>query len=332
MESTTFVGGHTASILCASAFDNGAAVSAGENGEVCLWSSDGKVVKTVCLSNKQDVMSILGSKLDLNTILLASGSCVKKYDIRQFEQPTENIELECDEINQIALSDDEKFLAVAEDSGHVIVYNLGDKKVSRTLRKHSNMCSSVSFRPGKANELYSVSYDKKLIHWDFHRVRTLNIIDMDTLDAGPESVSKYMINPPFIHTLSVSVDGNFVACGTENAKVQVFNGRRRNLEFINTLSGHRLGVSQVHFPRTGKNELLVSGGNDGQVLLWHTSALTAKKTKENEEEEESVLPWYTVNHGEKINWLTSAGTDTNSLFLFVCDSSSTMTRYTVGQV
>ena len=330
MEPITFSGGHTETILCIQILENATILSCGENGEVCLWSHNGAVLQTLHLDKKHDVLSAVGSKNNPHFIYLTSGSCVKKFDLRNFTVPVEDLSFESDEINQIILSEDEKYLAVADDSGFVTVYNLPEKKVARTLRKHANICSSVAFRPGKINELYSASYDKTLIHWDFHRVRALNTINMDELDhMSSDSVSKYLINPPFIHSLAVSDDGTFVTCGTENARIHVFNGHRRSLEYIYSLEGHRLGVSQVLFPIKDQTGLLLSGGNDGQIFLWRLPTVSNKKTAR---EEAVIKPWHTISHGNKVNWLATSSIETNSLSLFVCDNSSMLTKYSVGQI
>merc|ERR1712004_146278 len=79
----------------------------------------------------------------------------------------------------------------------------------------------------------------------------------------------YMVSPPFVYSLSVSRNGNLVACGTENALVQLFNASKRTLAFVASLRGHNSGVSQVHF-LPSSDHILVSGGNDGKIYIWDT--------------------------------------------------------------
>ena len=346
-------GGHTETILTAIVTSSGKIITGGEEGQLCVWSLDGSSVAKHKLEDEADITSFCCSRVNENILFAAAGERIYKFDIRELPKPLETLEFSEDEINQIALDEKENFLAACDDSNNVKVYNLQERKVHRTLRKHSNICATVSFRPKRAWDLVSGGYDHKLIQWDFSRGRAVCIIDMEEICAATQNQGAYVVNPPFIHHIAVNPTGEFLACGTENALIHVFKYTKRTPEFHKSLLGHTKGVSQVHFP-TFSSSNLVSGGNDGKILIWDLAGSESQNICNGHSHGElgtngavnaghqaaapaqhgppssPLRPKFTIEHGEKINWITS-GAGVNGPYLVIADNTPNATIYPYPQ-
>ncbi len=367
--STLLEGGHTETILCAATDLEGHILSGGESGQLCCWSLDGTQPQKHKISNvADDVTSISCSRIRAHEIFVACGQKVLGYDQRQMKDALFMFECNEDEINQIVLHEKEEYLAACDDSGQIKVFNLPEKRLYKTLRKHTNICSTIAFRPNRTWDMLSGGLDNMLLQWDVSRNRSVCNINMQDLGIVAENPESYSVNPPFVYSLAVSSNGNYVACGTENALVQVFDGRQRTLTHLNSLRGHTNGVSQVHFPCFNEN-MLVSGGNDGKINLWdakdcgaqpltnghgHTNGQgnrqrrrradrharrhenggnSGEQTAQAEEdisEEKVILPKHVIEHGEKINWITSVDKNGQNM-LVVVDNSVKLTLYDIPQ-
>lgn len=241
-----------------------------EAAEMCVWSGhDGSLIKQLRRPNEEDdFMAIECSKLNTDIFYASLGTRILAYDLRSLDEPFEEINVTDEEINSIVLNEAEKFLAIADDTGAVKIYDLCSKSIYRTLRKHTNICSSVLFRPQRPQELLSGGYDHRLLQWEFTRARCFCDIDVTHFGGMDTPSDAITLNPPQIHSLAISSNGERVACGLENSVVLLMDASRRNLAWMCNLRGHRKGVSQVHFPRHS-NHLLVSAGNDNQLCLWN---------------------------------------------------------------
>lgn len=112
---------------------------------------------------------------------------------------------------------------------------------------------------------------------------------------------------------------------------------------------HSLGVSQVLF--MPEAYWLLSGGNDGKVLLWDVSSNVGKQQKSPAKslhrrkaqaaassrkdgklnkvasnEHPGVVPKLTIEHGEKVNWLSCAEIK-GSRRVLVADQTSSVSVY-----
>lgn len=267
---TLLEGGHTDAVLCTAVSAEGHVISGGEGGQLCIWSLDGSAPqKCIISSNGEDVTSICCSHHKPHEIFVACGRKVHKFDLRDMAQPNFTFEQNEDEVNQVVLHDKEDYLAACDDSGQVKVFYLPEKRLYKTLRKHTNICVCVGFRPRRPWDLLSAGFDYQLLQWDFSKGRSVCNIDMQEVGLDTPLPSAYMVSPPFVYSMSVSRSGNQVACGTENALVQLFDASKRTLAFVASLRGHSSGVSQVHFLASAEH-MLVSGGNDGKIYIWDT--------------------------------------------------------------
>ena len=68
-----------------------------------------------------------------------------------------------EEINCLSLNETENLLASADDSGTIKILDLENKKISRSLKRHSNICASVAFRPQRPQSLVSCGLDMQVM-------------------------------------------------------------------------------------------------------------------------------------------------------------------------
>ncbi|XP_056004330.1 WD repeat-containing protein 53-like [Ostrea edulis] len=267
MESRGFQGEHSGSVLCVDVLED-VVVSGGENGELCQWNIEGKLISKYTESESA-CTSVLISKVKKDVIYTSFDDKVKVFIRVDFTAPLDTFSYNSDEINQIAVDEKEKYLAASDDMGEIKVIDLSEKKLYKTLKnKHTNICASVCFRPQKPWELFTGGLDSKLIHWDFSRHKCLNMFDMDEMNNPFETADSYMVSPPFVHHVASSPDGKYLVAALENGLIAVFDSARKHLRELFNLHTHTQGVSQVYFLTEDK---FVSGGNDCCIALWDLS-------------------------------------------------------------
>ncbi|XP_021351299.1 WD repeat-containing protein 53-like [Mizuhopecten yessoensis] len=315
-------GGHTSTVLCVDVKKDGSNIaSGGEGGQICLWSTSGTLIHKYVNLNT-DCGSICFSKEKENMLYSSFDDKICVFDLKNFSEPVETFNVNQDEVNQIVLDEKEKFLAACDDSGEIKILDIQEKRLYKTLRhKHTNICSSVCFRPRKPWEIITGGLDSKLIHWDFSRPKCLNQFNMQEMQNGNSDAEAYMVNPPFIHNLASSSDGHYLACALENGLVSLFDTSRKNIRELFSLHAHSQGTSQVHFV---SDSCLVSGGNDCCVVLWDleksndeeaalnvndsngAGPLTNGHTHPQEQRNENVssaCKVLEIQHSSKVNWM-----------------------------
>ncbi|XP_025751929.1 WD repeat-containing protein 53 [Manacus vitellinus] len=350
-----WTGGHSSSVLCLSVSAEGLVVSGAERGELALWDGGGSPAGQLRLPGEEDVTSAVFSARRPSTLYTSHGETISVLDVRALQEPLERFHVNEEEINCLSLSDTDSFLAAADDSGAIKVVDLESKKAIRSLR-HSNICSSVAFRPQRPQSLVSCGLDMQVMLWNLQKARplwTTNLQECGLEDDSPQSAGQFF-NPPLAHSLSVASCGNVFGCGAQDGKVRIFRVTgvkfERELEF----QGHSLGVSQVLF--MPEAYWLLSGGNDGKILLWDvcsevgkqqkspakslqrrkaqapaSSRKNGKLNKVSSSEQAGVVPKLTIEHGEKVNWLSCAEIK-GSRRVLVADQSSSVSVYPLPEL
>ncbi|PCH37860.1 hypothetical protein WOLCODRAFT_135884 [Wolfiporia cocos MD-104 SS10] len=207
---------------------------------LCVGSEDGclrlyhlpspRVVRAVKSigSEISSIVSHQSKKSETSAIWLASGqraySFPSKADklIIAPEDATASVTLGEDEedvLNELSISDNGQYLAFSTDGGSAGVIELSTVKVTRMKTRHSNICGSVKFIPGRPSELVSGGYDSALLHYDFAQGRTLSRYD---ITAAPPS-SGISLSPPFILSTAISPTALFAA-GTADGRVWLGGG------------------------------------------------------------------------------------------------------------
>jgi WD40 repeat protein len=116
---------------------------------------------------------------------------------------------------------------------------------------HAGTVKSVDFL-GSGNIVYSSGMDGKILRWDIMN--------------SSKSASTLIDNPYNNHSLAVSKNKRWLACGTGTSIIQLFNLNHPGTA-PNVLIGHERAVIAMCFV-PGKNEL-VSAGNDQKIILWN---------------------------------------------------------------
>ena len=279
------------------------------------------------------------SNVNPDVLYIAYGNMILVTNFNNFPIVNHTYSFNDDEINSLILNPDENYLAACDDSGQIKMVDLSGKRLYKTLRKHTNICTSVCFIPHRKKELLSGGCDNKLIRWDYTRNKAFCIIDMKDFGVSNTDVNSYLVSPPFIHCLDITSSGNLIACGTENALVQLFDCVGGKTTFRCTLKAHSQGVAKVHFTCfTGDQvPLLLSAGNDGFIYGWdpenchcrHTTNGTASP-KPEESQDNFPESTFVINHGEKINWIcTIVHPEDNQRLIVVADNTHSVTLYPI---
>ncbi|XP_041663073.1 WD repeat-containing protein 53 [Cheilinus undulatus] len=271
--------GHSSSILCvgASQGPEGLLASGSEGGEVTVWSQEGTIIGRLTLPGKDDCTSVVFTSAAPAQLYVSHGDAVSVLDPRNLKGPVEEFQgAGEEEINALALNETGSALAVADDSGAVRVLELPGGKVCRTLRRHTNICSSVAFRPHRPNNLLSAGLDMQVMLWGLQKTRplwTINLQDVAEEEDDHHQRPGQLFNPPLVHCVSVATCGNIVGCAAEDGRVHLMRiGSGSKLEQQGAVEAHSQGASQAHFISFLSHPYwLVTGGNDGQVALWELS-------------------------------------------------------------
>lgn len=287
-------------------------------------------VNSVCFSPNRDVVAC------------AAGNVICMFDLRSKSivlKECLKFAMNTDEINEISFNEKGTFLAAADDSGEVKVFDMKQHtqqqppSTFKTLRGHENICSSVVFHPKQPWELFSGGFDCSVRRWDFSKARSSSLFDSFSSSAA----ATQCINPPFVHSLAVSSSVTWLAAGLGNQNVWLHNfadSKERQLE------GHNGSVSQVQFL---DDNTLLSAGNDRLLMLWDLSSLqstpaVAKTTKRkskskkkgNLQTEESTEPELqaklSLEHPLKLNWVRGRSKE-NELNIYVGDVSPHISSY-----
>ncbi|XP_017280099.1 WD repeat-containing protein 53 [Kryptolebias marmoratus] len=364
-------GGHSSSVLCvgASPGPEGLLASGGEGGELTVWGQDGAVVGRLCLPGEEDVTAVAFASAGPTRLYASHGDTVSMLDPRNLKGPAEDFRgAGEEEINALALSEIGSALAVADDSGAVRILELPAGKACRTLRRHTNICSSVAFRPHRPNNLVSVGLDMQVMLWGLQKTRPLWTVSLQDVAEEEEEENLLrrpgqLFNPPLAHCVSVSGCGNVLGCAAEDGRLHLMQiGGGSKLERRGAIRAHSQGASQAHFVGFLPHPYwLLTGGNDGRVALWDLSKhpvvaasadanvppprrqkgkrkgkqQTADKSEEEEEEaaaveEEKSGPKLSIKHGGKVNWLCPAVLK-GEQSVVVADQSACLTVYPLPQ-
>lgn len=165
--SRVWTGGHSSPLLCAavSCESQHMVATGAEGGELTLWNHDGSPLSTLHVSMDNDVTSLAFSPSAPCVLYASHGCAVSVLDCRNLKTAVgELTDVAEEEINCLSVNETGRELAAADDSGAVTLIDLQQEKVIRTLRKHDNICSSVTFRPRRPHSLVSAGLDMQVRH------------------------------------------------------------------------------------------------------------------------------------------------------------------------
>jgi len=175
---------------------------------------------------------------------------------------------------------------------------LAERRELFSLAGHTNRVFSLAFDPSKQGRLVSVDQDNRGLVWDtvehrqvgsFHgifditfspdgrhrvsprEIGTTGLACVDVHDANsPEIVQSLPREERLIMCADISVDGDWVAGGTVDREILVWNRKTRSQ--TNVLRGHQSFIDTLRFSPDGR--YLVSVGNHGETLRWDATRLT----------------------------------------------------------
>lgn len=121
------------------------------------------------------VTAVVFSPTDEHRIFVGAGKTVLVFDLRNPRGCVTKASLNYDDINEISVHEKGGYIASADDSGAIRILDVSRAsgiKSYKTLRgksAHTNICSTVKFRPRRAWELLSGGLDSMVLHCDFGR-------------------------------------------------------------------------------------------------------------------------------------------------------------------
>lgn len=121
-------------------------------------------------------------------------------------------------------------------------------------RGHTDAIQSTVFSPVNDNIFYSAGSDGKLLQWD--------------LQNSENSYSTILENPRSNRAVAISLDGKWLACGSDGLGIQLFKTSSNTIS--DTLSGHNNKIRALVF--LPDNKTLISAGVDNELLIWNINS------------------------------------------------------------
>lgn len=263
------------------------------------------------------------------------------------------------DISQISMHPTGSHLAAVDEGGVVSIIDLGHTnggkhRVTRLAAKHSALASSVCWRtimPEFHSDVFTGGFDMKVL---MHR------LDSALQDQTQPPVTFYMneaprsrrsgkrnkrqnaeeddndiwglglsggqpiVNPPFVHQVTTTVDGRTLAAVCGDGALRTYSLTPEGaVEHLSDryFRRHRRRATCVSFPRMSPQYRCLTGSDDRRVLLWNLV--------EPEHHRENPL-LLDIDHGLKPNWIhcQSIGDSMAGPHFFVADTSNVISAYT----
>jgi len=312
--------GHQGEVYCVCASDSAPIVITGsEDGTARVWDVRScKTVRAFKAFGGETVNSAVFKPGDEHTVACAAGCGLFLFDLRMpgmllreacttAEQPA------AEEINQLSWDSSGQRIATADDAGVVCVYDSSTLAQTHRLQRHSNICSSAIFVPsggGLWTSVVSGGLDSVIAYGEVGPEALYRSINLSKEHAE----SGQMTNPPLVHHLALSHDGNTVAAALGNCSIGLIDVSSGDFEEDESIEdAHLSSVCQVEFPAWDPvGEFVLSGGNDGRLALSSLECDSCVK----------------FDHQDKINWLTTSR-DVPAV-VFVADQTSVVTLRALG--
>ncbi|KAH9248674.1 hypothetical protein BASA81_013657 [Batrachochytrium salamandrivorans] len=260
-------------------------------------------------------------------LYVSVGASLLLCDLRSSDsRPWVHVFDAADDINKIDAHWNGSYVALADDSGsvHVLETAATPHKPYRKLRKaHTNIATSVCFRPKRPWQLWSSSMDYSVIHWDYSKGSISESYKYDPLpqtNIESDSLFAQGLNPPFGYDLKFNSTGN-----TSN----------RSTVCRQRLSGpHAWSATAVSFaPKLEQSndamDMFVSASIDGSVALWSVPP-TSSGTTVSEDAAPPLPPLRsTIKLPQKINTVVALDTSESRVLVAVGGTAKSGARTAV---
>jgi len=302
--------GHKRSVICLDyaekSFVGGDLLASGSEDQTCrIW--DARTHKAVKAFAKQGsaVSSVkFASKPGIPHFYMAVGSKVLVFDMRNTDMilndSSRTYEFCGDEINSIDINERNNFLCTADDLGEVKVIDLESHKLYKQFRsKHQNLCMAACFRPRKPWELWSGGMDNTIFRWDISRASSTASFDTNQTEPNAQQ----MVNPPFVYSLRIHQNGDWVAAGLGDGSVEVIklSSKTKQVSEHRINDAHSTLVNSLAFVNLPTRPLLWSGSANGHLSQWNLDSI----------EDNTPLQQRRINMA-KLNWIEAYSLDKDS--------------------
>ena len=245
------------------------------SGRILASSSWDKTARLWEVSSGKEISQLKGHSNWLTSVsfspdeqLLATASndrTIKLWDISNPQEPEEIATLEGhnNEAYQVSFSPDGRRLASASWDKTIKLWDISNPREPEeiaTLEGHTRGVRSVSFSPdGKM--LVSASDDATIKLWDAETYAEINTL------SGHELI---------VRRVGFSPDGKMLVSASDDRTVRLWDVATH--QEINVLSGHDSEVYSVSFSPDETGQLLASGSESGQLILWDQSEILSNFT------------------------------------------------------
>eukprot|EP01029_Cantina_marsupialis_P028041 TRINITY_DN774375_c0_g1_i1.p1 TRINITY_DN774375_c0_g1~~TRINITY_DN774375_c0_g1_i1.p1 ORF type:complete len:310 (+),score=86.92 TRINITY_DN774375_c0_g1_i1:106-1035(+) len=305
MSSLTDFGSHSDEIVCLDFFDN-KLISGGADNCCQIWDTRTNSIAMELPMFSEEVTAV---HLVENTAFIGSGNLFQ-FDLRKVDEgkeatPIAKYSVNKDEINGIDVC--ENFLASCDDNGDIQVVNMNTGRLQSSLSKHTNICSSIRFNPNNKMEIISGGLDSMLYFWHVKRKKVTRRFNM----TETHEKSKQMVNPPFVHSIDISMNGKFVAGAIGDSSLVLLDARKKEI-IDRKMDIHTGPVSCICFPSFDESKI-VSAANDRTLRVWNIPGFN---------DSTELASDFVIDLPEGPNQIVSG----NDGDVFVCDCSETIKR------
>lgn len=167
---TTALRGHKAAVTSLDLGHDHLLASASEDCSVRLWDLRTHRAVQGCTGAFTDAVNIVRfNRHNTNSVLCCSERSLYEIDLRQgmiIREAQELVSMDDDISSFDVHPKNANMVAVADDSGVARIVDIASKRVVKHLHHvHSNICSSVMFRPNAQWDLITAAMDGILCHW-----------------------------------------------------------------------------------------------------------------------------------------------------------------------
>lgn len=257
--------GHSSFVESVSFSPNGKLIAtASGDGTVKLWSTDGRLLKT--LKGHNSAVNSISFTPDGKTIASGdSGGVIKLWSVDS-GQGLKTWKVHSDIVASVKFSSDGRIIASGSWDGTTKLWNTN----GRELKTFQFATIDISFSPDGKTIAFACGGKDHLI------VKLWNINRQELVIIGKHS--------NHVNSVAFSPDGKTIASASSDETIKLWSKYGKELK---TFKGHENYVSSVVFSPDGN--ILASASGDGTVKLWNLSGQEIKTLKGHSEAVNKVV-------------------------------------------